>query len=260
MLASALDKDSPIPLYVQLARRLEGLIAEGALPVGARLPGEEELARRYDLNRHTVRHALALLVQYGVVHKARGVGSFVRRGRALTPVHSLDRMTSFIDDFELGNVQVEDTILTKVRLPATPDLASRLRLPPRSSLVCIERLRLADSTPFVLERQYYDFRVFGRLLELDIRGSMYQLLVREFRADLHHSVQTLQAVRPPDDVARRLRLPGDTPCMFLESVAYTSDDRPLEVLRSYYRGDRYTFRVETGSYRPQSRPAEPHAG
>ncbi len=258
MLASALDKGSPIPLYVQLARRLEGLIAEGAMPVGARLPGEEELARRFQLNRHTVRHALSLLVQYGVVEKSRGVGSFVRRGRALTPVHSLDRMTSFIDDFELGSAQIEDTILSQDRLPAPPDLAAKLRLRPRSSLVRIERLRLADSTPFVLERQYYDFRAFGRLLDLDIRGSMYQLLIREFHADLHHSVQTLRAVRPPADIARRLRLPAETPCMFLESIAFDSDDHPLELLQSYYRGDRYTFRVESGRYLPEARSPEAH--
>lgn len=252
MLASALDKDSPIPLYLQLAQRLEGLMAEGALPVGARLPGEDELARQFHLNRHTVRHALSLLVQYGVVHKERGVGSFVRRGRGLTPVHTLDRMTSFIDDFELGSVDIQDTILAQERLPAPPDLAARLGVRAGAFLVRIERLRLAEGTPFVLERQYYDFRRFGRLLDLDIRGSMYQLLVREFHADLHHSVQTLRAVHPPADVARRLRLRRETPCMFLESTAFTSHDRPLEVLMAHYRGDRYTFRVESGRYHPQA--------
>lgn len=258
MLTSALDKESPIPLYLQLARRLEGLIAEGALPVGSRLPGEDELARRFRLNRNTVRHALSLLVQYGVVQKERGVGSFVRRGRVLTPVHSLDRMTSFLDDFELGSVAIEDTILTQDRLPAPSDLAAKLGLRPGGHLVRIERLRLADGMPFVLERQYYDFRTFGRLLELDIRGSMYQLLIREFQADLHHSVQTLRAVRPPADIARRLRLPAETPCMFLESIAFDSSDRPLEVLQSYYRGDRYTFRVESGRYLPEARSREAH--
>ena len=153
MLASALDKDSPIPLYLQLARRLEGLIAEGALPVGSRLPGEDALARQFRLNRNTVRHALSLLVQYGVVRKERGVGSFVRRGRALTPVHSLDRMTSFIDDFELGNVDVEDTILAQDRLPAPSDLAAKLGLRPGAHLGRIERLRVGDRMPLVLGRQ-----------------------------------------------------------------------------------------------------------
>jgi DNA-binding GntR family transcriptional regulator len=87
--APTLDKASPIPLYLQLAGRLEALIAEGAFPVGARLPGEEELARQYDLNRNTVRHALTLLVRTGLVRTERGVGSFVRRSRPLAPIHRL---------------------------------------------------------------------------------------------------------------------------------------------------------------------------
>ena len=259
MLTQSIDKGSPIPLYLQLARRLEGLIAEGALPVGSRLPGEEDLARQYRLNRHTVRHALSMLVQRGVVRTEKGVGSFVRRARILSPVHRLDRMTSFVDDFELETAVVEDAILAKDRIRATADLAASLDLPAGSPLVRIERLRLADSTPFVLERQYYDFETFGRLLELDIQGSMYQLLIREFQADLDHSMQTLRAVRAPRDVARRLRLRADTPCMFLESIAYTAQERPLEVLNSYYRGDRYTFRVESGRYRQEAPRLEPYS-
>lgn len=257
--AAALDKASPVPLYAQLAGRLEGLIAQGVYPVGSKLPSEEALARQYELNRNTVRHALSLLVQRGVVRTEKGVGSFVRRARVLAPVHRLDRMTSFVDDFDLENAEVQDQILSKGRVRASAGLASKLGLSTGALLVRVERLRLAEDTPFVLERQYYDHDAFGRLLGMDIQGSMYQLLIREFGADLHHSVQTLRAVRAPRSVARRLRLRADTPCMFLESIAYTAQDRPLEVLQAFYRGDRYTFRVESGRYRHEAQPLETYS-
>jgi GntR family transcriptional regulator len=189
--APTLDKASPIPLYLQLAGRLEALIAEGAFPVGARLPGEEELARQYDLNRNTVRHALTLLVRTGLVRTERGVGSFVRRSRPLAPIHRLDRITSFVDDFSLGNVQAEARLLARDKVHATQDLADKLGVARGAPLVRIDRLRLADGIPYVFERQYYDHAAFGRLLEIELDGSLYQLLVREFAADLHHSVQTL---------------------------------------------------------------------
>ncbi|HET7012132.1 MAG TPA: GntR family transcriptional regulator [Anaerolineales bacterium] len=256
---TVLDKSSPVPLYAQLAGRLERLISEGTYPVGSKLPPEESLARQYELNRNTVRHALALLVHRGVVRTEKGVGTFVRRTRVLAPVHRLDRMTSFVDDFDLDRAEVEDAILAKGRFRATADLASKLNVEPASLLVRIERLRLADHTPFVFERQYYDHGLFGRLLDIDIQGSMYQLLIREFQADLHHSVQTLRAVRAPRHIARRLRLRADTPCMFLESIAYTAHHRPLELLQAYYRGDRYTFRVESGRYRHEAQPLEAYA-
>ena len=101
----------------------------------------------------------------------------------------------------------------------------------------------------MLERSHYSFRDFGRLLEMDLRGSLYQLLVNEFGADLHHSTQTLRAVRPTKQVALKLGISQEVPCMFLESLAYTSQNQCLEVLQSYYRGDRYVFKVEAGQYR-----------
>ena len=246
--APTLDKASPIPLYLQLAGRLEALIAEGAYPVGARLPGEEELARQYDLNRNTVRHALTLLVRNRLVRTERGVGSFVRRSRLLAPIHRLERITSFVDDFSLSDARAEDRLLAREKVHATHDLAEKLGVPRGALLVRIDRLRLADGIPYVFERQYYDHAAFGRLLEIDIQGSLYQLLVREFSADLHHSTQTLRAVRPPREVAGKLRISTDVPCMFLESLTSNGAGRCLEVLQAYYRGDRYTFRVDSGRY------------
>lgn len=252
--APTLDKASPIPLYVQLAGRLESLIAEGAYPVGARLPGEEELAQHYAVNRNTVRHALTLLLQNGLVRTERGVGSFVERSRLLAPIHRLDRITSFVDDFSLSDVRTEDVLLARDQVRSTPELSDKLGIAPGADLVRIDRLRLADGVPYVFERQYYDHARFGRLLQIDIHGSLYQLLTREFAADLHHSLQTLRAVLPPRDVAGRLGVSTETPCMFLESLTHDSDGRCLEVLQAHYRGDRYTFRVESGQYAGPRRP------
>jgi GntR family transcriptional regulator len=243
-----LDKASPIPLYLQLAGRLEALVAEGAYPVGAKLPGEEELARQYGLNRNTVRHALALLVRNGLVRTERGVGTFVRRARLLAPIHRLDRITSFVDDFSLGEVKAEDALLARERVRATHDLSDKLGVPHGGDLVRLDRLRLADGIPYVLERQYYDAARFGRLLEMDIQGSLYQLLTREFEVELHRSEQTLRAVLPPRQVAHKLHISTDVPCMFLESLTSDPHGRCLEVLQAYYRGDRYLFRVESGRY------------
>ncbi len=243
-----LDKASPIPLYLQLAGRLEGLIAGGVYPIGSRLPGEEELARHYLLNRNTVRHALSLLTQNGLVRTERGVGTFVERARLLAPIHRLDRITSFVDDFSLGDVRAEDVLLARERVRATSDLAARLGVETADPLVRIDRLRLADGVPYVFERQYYDYARFGRLLEIDIQGSLYQLLTREFAADLHHSVQTLRAVLPGREVAARLGISIEVPCMFLESLTSDAAGQCLEVLQAHYRGDRYTFRVESGQY------------
>ena len=244
-----IDRTSPIPLYVQLASWLENEIADGGFAIGSRLPAEDELARLAGLNRNTVRHALASLAEKGLLATEKGRGTFVRRKQVLHPIRQLGRMTSFVDDFDLSDVSIEDVTLSKDKERAKPDLAHKLMIPAGEPVVRIERLRIADKTPFVLERQYYAYRDFGRLLDLELKGSMYRLLTAEFRADLHHSAQTVRAVRPPRDVAHKLGIRQDVPCLFLESLAYTERNICIEVLESYYRGDRYAFKVETGQYR-----------
>jgi GntR family transcriptional regulator len=87
---------------------------------------------------------------------------------------------------------------------------------------------------------------------------LYQLLIREFNADLARSDQTLRAVLPPREVAARLEISTDVPCMFLESLTSDPHGRCLEVLHAHYRGDRYSFRVESGRYRPEDRPSVSH--
>lgn len=248
-MAPGIDKSNPVPVYLQIASALEGMIRRGDLEVGSRLPSEPALARTFGVNRNTVRHAISLLVDKGLLTKEKGVGTFLRRKHPLRPIHQLGRMTSFVDDFDISGVEIENVVLSKGSVRASPELAAKFGLSPGDPLVKVERLRIADRTPFVLERQYYPYGRFRRLLELELTGSMYRLLVETFQADLHHSVQTLRAVRPPKEVAAKLGIRPSVPCIFLESLAYTSHDECLEVLHSYYRGDRYLFRVEAGEYR-----------
>lgn len=243
-----IDKSNPIPLYIQLSDWLEKMIRNETFCTGSLLPSEEELSRTVDVNRNTVRHAISLMVQKGLVEKKRGVGTLVKRKFPLHPVHKLNSMTSFVDDFEMDNVEIEDKIISKEKIPGAPAISDKLTLDPGEPVVKIGRLRIADRIPLVLEIQYYSYERFGKLLEMNIRGSMYEILTTRFGIELDHSEQTIRAVLPCPESANSLEISEGVPCIFLESLAYTADDVCIEVLHSYYRGDRYLFKVETREY------------
>ena len=221
-----LDKRSPIPLYHQLANWIESRIADGTFQVGERIPSETQLAEKFQLNRNTVRHALGALSQKGLLERRRGMGTFVKRKALLTPVHRLGRITSFVDDFEVDGVKLDDREFSKESVNASQEIAKKLRIETGDRVICVERLRIAEQIPFVLERQYYPYAVFKGLLQEKIQGSMYKLLVERFNADLHHSVQTLRALMPSEVIARRLGIGKSIPCMFLESITYDSLNNP----------------------------------
>jgi len=252
-MGNIIDKTSPLPLYVQVADWLESMIKEESYQIDTKLPSEGELAQKFQLNRNTIRQAISLLVQKGFVEKKKGVGTFVKWKTYPSPIHQLGKMVSFVDDFNFGNVELEDRIILKKKIRARGGIAKKLDINPKDYVVQIERVRIADKTPLIFERQFYSFRNFGELLEMEIKGSMYRILSKHFAADLNHSIQTLRAINPGKEIARLLKISTNTPCLFLESLAYNSQNICIEVLQSFYRGDHYLFRVETGQYKTEDK-------
>ena len=245
------DRENPVPMYIQVVNWISNMLQCSGYDVGAKLPSEGELSKKFQLNRNTIRHAISVMVQQGLLEKQKGVGTFVRRKKALAPVRQLAKMTSFVDDFELdtrNSLETESQIISQEKIIPSIEIAAALGLQSGELAVKIERLRIADKTPFLYEIQYYSFVKFNLLLDMEINGSMYQILVDKFGVDLDHSIRTLQAVQPAKYIASKLMISRDIPCIFYKSRAFNAKGECLEVLYSYYRGDRYIFQVETGSY------------
>ena len=73
----SLDKTSLVPLYRQLAARIEKGIQEGALPEGSRIPSEQDWMRRLDVSLVTVRQAMDCLMRKNIIVRKQGMGTYV---------------------------------------------------------------------------------------------------------------------------------------------------------------------------------------
>jgi DNA-binding GntR family transcriptional regulator len=92
--AVGLDRTSPVPLYFQVASRVQQLIESGEMPVGGRLENEVELAERLGVSRPTIRRAVQYLVERGVLVRKRGAGTQIVHPKVRRPVE----LTSLYDD------------------------------------------------------------------------------------------------------------------------------------------------------------------
>lgn len=72
-----INRNSPVPLYAQLAQSIKNKIIAGEMPYGYKLPSEGEIAEKYNMSRMTVRAALSMLVNEKHIEKLQGKGSFV---------------------------------------------------------------------------------------------------------------------------------------------------------------------------------------
>ena len=197
-----LNRGSPLPLYQQLAELLNREMSGGALPPGARLPSELELARRHEIGRPTVRQATELLVQRGLLERRRGSGTFVREEPRRVDLFSLGGTLS---SFREGGLASTTKLLGKLserKVPSDPDNPFSER-----RALLLTRLSSVAEQPVLLERLYFDPEVFAGLQELPLAGASLSRIVEErYYLKATHAEQSFRVAVPPDDVRHALDL------------------------------------------------------
>lgn len=90
----AIDRNSPVHLYIQIADNIRGWIASGAYAPGSVLPTEEELCKQFGVSRFPMRQAMAMLMEERLICRARGKGTFVAGGEKKTGIPPVQSASS----------------------------------------------------------------------------------------------------------------------------------------------------------------------
>ncbi len=234
----ALDRTSPVPLYFQVATRLQQLIEDGALPVGSRLENEVELAERLGVSRPTTRRAIQYLVERGMLVRKRGVGTQVVHPKVRRPVE----LTSLYDDL-VKNGQQPRTEVRELDVRQAPDhVAEALGIPEGAKVAWFERLRHAGGEPLAIMHNAVPVDVLlpGRE-DLERRG-LYQLL-RSAGFVPRMAEQTVGARAATTAEARLLGETRGAPLLTMTRTAWDESGRAVEYGSHIYRASRYSFEL-----------------
>jgi GntR family transcriptional regulator len=232
----------PIPLHHQVYLDLKSRIATGEWRPGDRLPAERELALKYGCSLITVRHALGELAREQRIERTRGRGTFVLKPR-------IDRDfaggLSFAEEMERQGLVPETRLVASQIEPATEPVAHALGRDLGTPVVALERLRLGNGEPLLLERASLPADRFADLLTMDVeRESLYDLLAKRFGTRVDHAREAIEPVLLASREARLLEVPRRTPALLVEGTAYAADDTPIEFARSYVRSDRTRYYLD----------------
>ena len=156
------------PIWRAIADTLTAEIARAHYAPGDRLPTEAELADRFGVNRHTVRHALAALTDQGLIHTRRGSGAFV----AARPAdYALGRRTRFHQNLAAAGRNPARDITRRETRPADAGEAAALNLQPGDAVHVIEGVSTADGVPMAAFRSVFPAaQLPGLLARLDPSG------------------------------------------------------------------------------------------
>lgn len=226
-----------IARWRQIADSLRADIADGRLADA--LPSEARLAERFQVNRHTVRRAIAALGEEGLVTAARGRGTFVapRPARISYPVGPRSR---FSENVGAASREPGGSMIGATREPASAEIAGLLGCGMAETLVRIELLRVADGAPVIVSTLWFvEARVPGIVAAFAETGSITTALARLGLADCRRLWTRASAVAADSHDAERLHCPLATPLIQTTSLTATASGEPVQYARSRFLGSRF---------------------
>jgi GntR family transcriptional regulator len=237
MSIGALDRDLAVPLYHQLQNILKAEIEIGRWRPDQRLPSEQELGERFQVSKITVRQALTDLAQSGYIRREQGRGTFVARRKFDEGPREL---TSFTEEMRRHDLVATSRVLAQFEAEADARVTDALRLPGKSRVLILKRLRLAATEPLSVQIAHIPAALVPGL-HLGDGMSLYEILQVRHHLYPARARETYVAALADDATAALLEIPVGAAVFAVERVTLTLNETPFEFVQSTVRGDRYAI-------------------
>lgn len=239
-----------VPVYYQIKQTIKGWITSGEFNCGEKIPSEMELAANFEVSRLTVRQAISQLVQEGLLTSKRGEGTFVTKNRSLIETFDLE-FTGFLDDlfYQVSKVVTKSAEISRV-VPSKI-IVEKLDLDdPQEKVICIKRVRFLSGRSFAYTVNYFPVEVGERIeLEALYKKPLLKILEQDLGYKFTEAFQTIEASFANHKVAKKLGVALGSPILFAERVMYVKKRKPIELVRTSYRGDLYKYIVRLKNLR-----------
>jgi GntR family transcriptional regulator len=226
-----------IPRYLQIA----DAIRHDLRGEGERIPSEHALCDKFAVSRPTIRQALDVLVQEGLLYRHAGRGTFS------TPAAGGDRKLRVIgsvgDMMALGD-ETWFKLVSRDIVTLSANIAQALRLPPRSSAYRIVGVRVGESGPFQHVTAFVPLTIGTALSDEDLsKTSLIGAIERLTGVQIKLMEQVVDAALAPRHVAELLEIRARSPLLLFERTYFAASGEPVEHAVTYQIGRRYPYRI-----------------
>ncbi|MDX1617911.1 MAG: GntR family transcriptional regulator [Balneolaceae bacterium] len=229
------------PRHEQISDWLRAKIADGAYETGDQLPSESQLSDKFEVSRVTVRHALKTLENEGVIYRRQGLGSFVDEADGEQPLVCL---TDFEEDMKRAGLRAGSRVIRKEIEEADPRIATKLDLDEGTSVVRLDRVRLADGEPVAFDKTWLTM-FYGQLLEehnLETE-TIYAILEDEYQIPILKGQYNIKAANADAYLARHLSVEPNAALLLIDRLSISTGDKKIYYQQRYYCPDCIHYRV-----------------
>ncbi|MBX3478453.1 MAG: GntR family transcriptional regulator [Brevundimonas sp.] len=246
--ASHLDESLPTPLYHQIYLVLREQIRSGTIPPNALLPGEQQLAKMFNVSRITVKRALNELAADGLLNRHRGRGTIVTDAAAVPVVKgSFDNL---LESLRIMGLETEIEVLDVANLAAGAAIAKLLEIEPGAQVQRAVRRRKLQGEPFSYLVTHVPGDIADRYSVKDLATTSMLTLLERSGAAVFDAEQWITAVAAEPLVASALGVSVGGPLLKVERVMRDVEGRPVQLIHSHYRSDRFQYHIKTHRRKP----------
>ena len=244
MSKDSINRDSPIPVYYQVATDIKNRIMHEEWGKNGQIDPENDLVQQYGVSRVTLRQALAELEKDGLIKRYRGRGAFVN-----------ENPNQFIHELKYslvtGNYEPQDkqslkaTMLELVKIPDPyKPVSDALQLKPGDAAIYFKRLFYLEGKPIAIGKSWLPYEVVpGLEAQGLINNSLTQTVKERYHLNVMRVDDVLETVRPTSTDCKLLDATYDTPLILIKGISYLDDGRPLEYSNTFWLGDRVRFLI-----------------
>ena len=230
-----------VPLTKQLVDQLETFIKEKLQP-NDKLPSERDLSELYQVSRNTVRAALNELFLRGFIYRSTGKGTFVaERFDERTDVSG---SYSFTKQMLAMNRKPVTRIQCLEKIAAPAKIAKRMRIEPGTPVYVLDRLRIADTLPMMIERSYLPANtVPGLNQEALSKTPLYDWLEGHYGIHIVSVDEAFFAGLVTPEDAEQLRVAPASACLNIRRTTFADTGEIVEYTLSVARADQFVYHV-----------------
>ena len=238
ILSIRLDRNSSIPLHQQLYEILRTRLDEDEFASGEKFYSEADLMDIFKISRNTARQVLNRLSEEKFIFRERGKGTIVAEPCL---EQSLSKIVSFTDEMQRRGLKPETILLSQEIVKPSDKQIVGLKINKDTDLVCIKRLRLGDNIPICIEESYLVKAYFPNIFDYDYSNYPLKKSIEAMLGTrLDFAQQKIKAINAPKELADLLDILEKSALLYIERITYSSS-MPLEFLKIFYRGDRFTL-------------------
>ncbi len=241
-----LNRNSKLPLYYQLAQILRNQIKSNYFNSGQKIPSERNLMNQYKVSRNTVRQAVDILVQDGLLHRVHGYGTYV--SNLDTIFHY--KLNNFVENnalLERAGYKPSFKTLSTSEVSPNEKLCRKLNISPVDPVICFTKLFFGNNQPAMFTEDFISKSLIKTDFDQSGGGEAYLTFLERMTGIRVENVLIEIVLREVDEhIAEKLNCPtGMTVMVFEETFLDNSQSIPVAYSHNYFNREIFSFRLLT---------------